>query len=130
MNKHGNIVGKECPDLYNFKRDKLGEKYLGYIITRAIPWSKHLERWDLLPQQGFTTAYDKNEDKHRCSNLLVLVDKYFTSVDIVKIKVHTLENLHRFSTVVFVSGSNEKHDIAVKTEEEKCVDGDKNVCAQ
>mmetsp|Transcript_49089 Transcript_49089/g.59221 ORF Transcript_49089/g.59221 Transcript_49089/m.59221 type:complete len:454 (-) Transcript_49089:225-1586(-) len=130
VNKHGEIVRKEWSDSYNFVRDKLGANYPGYIIIEAVLWSEHLKKWLFLPRRVSTTAYDENEDEHRGSNLLAIVDEHFTSADIVEIKMQTLDNLHGFSTVAFVPGTNDEHAIAVRTVEENCVGGDENACHQ
>lgn len=115
---------------YNFVRAALGASSPGYVIHEAINWSPHLNKWVFLPRRVSSEKYNDVEDEKMGSNKLVLVDKDFTSTQVVDIKMADKDGLHGFSSFAFIPNSGDRHALALRSVEEDCVGGDDTKCKQ
>lgn len=115
---------------YTFVRKALGAAAPGYVIHEAVNWSPALRKWIFLPRRVSSEAYDENKDERNGSNKLVLVDEYFTTSQVVDIKMKDKDGLHGFSSFSFIPNSNDRHAMAIRSVEEDCVGGDDDVCKQ
>jgi len=130
LNNRGELRRIDWTKQYNVVRKALNALSPGYLIIEAVNWSDSLKKWVFLPRRISSEAYDEVKDEKMGGNKVVLVSEDFSEVEVVTIKMESLDPLKGFSSFAFVPGTNDKHALAIRSVEEDCVGGDDSVCKQ
>jgi soluble calcium-activated nucleotidase 1 len=102
IDENGKIEHVDWNPVYEKLRAATNSKFPGYMIHEAVEWSDYHKRWFFLPRRVSKKAYDKAEDEHRGSNIIISVSENFDNIQVKH--VGKLTKTRGFSTVKFVPG--------------------------
>jgi len=111
----GEVEHIDWKDNYLSIRQSAGISPPGYMIHEAVAWSSFLSKWVFLPRRASKEKYDDVADEKRGTNLLILADEYFSSIETRT--VGDIVPTHGFSSFKFLPGSQDKIIVALKSEE-------------
>ena len=130
ITSYGEVRHVDWSNEYDYVRSKLGASLPGYCINEAVLWSEHMQKWMFLPRRISSEPYDEEADERRGSNKFLWVDDKFQSSELVAVKMKMNDPLRGFSSVAFIPNTNDRHALALRSVEDRCVGGDENLCSQ
>lgn len=112
----GAVNHVDWTERYKRLRRIVGIEFPGYMIHESGQWSKIHQKWFFLPRRASNLTYTEEEDEHRGTNLLLIADEDFSTVEVRH--VGTIGDGSRgFSAFQFLPGTNDQIIVALKSEE-------------
>ncbi|XP_040573817.1 soluble calcium-activated nucleotidase 1-like [Lepeophtheirus salmonis] len=117
ISKEGEVEHISWVDQFEAIRKVIGITDPGYITHEAVNWSPINNKWFFLPRKASTEEFDEEKDEIKGTNFLIKMN----GDDIEVIRVGNTEEIespsHGYSSFKFIPGSEEKHILALKSEE-------------
>eukprot|EP01130_Rhizamoeba_saxonica_P004659 TRINITY_DN1893_c0_g1_i2.p1 TRINITY_DN1893_c0_g1~~TRINITY_DN1893_c0_g1_i2.p1 ORF type:complete len:224 (-),score=53.34 TRINITY_DN1893_c0_g1_i2:310-981(-) len=108
----GHVVNINWRKNYYALRKKLNATYPSYMINEAIEWHPTLRKWIVLPRKVSYEPYNDALDETKGSNILLIADEHFKTIDVVKIG--DIEPEYGFTSIAIVPGTSDILAIKVR----------------
>jgi len=105
IDKCGLIENFNWSTNYQFLRNVTNTTFPGYLIHEAVVWNPVIRKWIFLPRRASAIPYSPSIDEHQGTNLMVIVDEFFTSATVKTIG--RFEPEWGFSSVKIIPDTNE-----------------------
>jgi soluble calcium-activated nucleotidase 1 len=112
----GDVQHVEWIENYKKLRSAVGIDFPGYMIHESGQWSDVHQKWFFLPRRASKETYSETDDEFRGTNLLLITDESFRSVEVRYIG-NKGNGARGYAAFQFVPGTNDDIIVALKSEE-------------